>query len=84
MNEKLDSYECGVPPISSSREKINVHFYMVAIVFMLFDIEMLFLVPWAVHSNILGKNAFLEILIFAAVLLLGWVYIIKRGVLKWE
>lgn len=84
LAEKLDPYECGVPLISSSREKFNVHFYMVAIAFMLFDIETIFLIPWALHYNLLGNTALISVVIFVLVLAVGWVYIIRRGVLEWD
>lgn len=84
LSEKLDTYECGVEPVDSSRERFNVHFYMVAIVFMLFDIETAFLVPWAIHRGVLGGAALAEIIIFVVVLLVGLFYVVKRGVLEFE
>ena len=87
--EKLDVYECGVPVIGSARQRVSVKFYMVAILFILFDIEVVFLFPWAVvYQDYIGAGAglfiFAEMMIFTFILFLGWVYALKRGALKWD
>jgi NADH-quinone oxidoreductase subunit A len=86
--EKLDPYECGVPILDSARERFTVHFYLVAIMFMLFDIESVFLIPWAVtYQEILGQIgrwALLEVGVFVGILGFGLLYIWKRGLLKWS
>ena len=82
--EKLDPYECGVPQLGSSRERFSVHFYLVAIMFMLFDIESVFLIPWAVMFKSLGMAGVIEMSVFVGVLGFGLLYIWRRGVLDWE
>ncbi len=82
--EKLDPYECGVPLLSSSRQRFSVHFYLVAILFILFDIETVFLVPWAVIHRSLGVAGLVEMGIFLAVVGLGLAYVWRRGALEWE
>ena len=87
--EKLDVYECGVPIIGSARQRVSVKFYMVAILFILFDIEVVFLFPWAVvYRDYIQAGAglfiFAEMMVFTFILFLGWIYALKRGALKWE
>lgn len=87
--EKLSVYECGVPIIGSARQRVSVKFYMVAILFILFDIEVVFLFPWAVvyHDFIkagAGLFIFVEMMVFTFTLFLGWLYAVKRGALKWD
>jgi NADH-quinone oxidoreductase subunit A len=81
-DEKLDAYECGAPILDSARERFAIHFYLVAIMFMLFDIESVFLIPWAVLYKSLGTTGLIEMGIFVGILGFGLVYIIRRGVLK--
>ena len=81
---KLDPYECGVPLLSSTRERFSVHFYLVAILFILFDIETVFMVPYAVLYKKLGVAGLVEVGIFVAVLVYGLAYLWKRGALEWE
>jgi NADH-quinone oxidoreductase subunit A len=81
---KLDPYECGVPMLSSTRERFSVHFYLVAILFILFDIEMVFMVPYAVLYKKLGVPGLVEVGIFVAVLVYGLAYLWKRGALEWD
>jgi NADH-quinone oxidoreductase subunit A len=81
---KLDPYECGVPILSSTRERFSVHFYLVAILFILFDIETVFMVPYAVLYKKLGVAGLLEVGIFVAVLVYGLGYLWRRGALEWE
>jgi NADH-quinone oxidoreductase subunit A len=84
LGRKLDPYECGIPPIGTTREPVPVKFYMVAILFILFDIEVVFLFPWAVISRQLGMFGLIEMFVFVAILLVGYFYILGRGALKWD
>jgi NADH-quinone oxidoreductase subunit A len=77
-------YECGVLPESDSRAPYNVHFYLVAVLFVLFDLEAVFMYPWAVALRKLGTLGLIEMLIFIFILLVGYVYAWKKGVLEWE
>lgn len=81
---KLDPYESGMIPLGNTRERFSVKFYVVAILFIIFDIETIFLVPWSVLFRDLGVFGFVEMLIFMAVLLVGYVYIWKKGALEWD
>ena len=83
-SEKEAPYECGVPLLGSSRERFTVRFYLIAILFVLFDIETIFLIPWAVIYRNLGAYGVLEMLVFMTFLFLGFVYAWKRGGLDWE
>lgn len=82
--EKLSTYESGMEPVKSARERFSVKFYLVAMLFILFDIETVFMYPWAVRFRTLGLSGFVEMLVFIAVLLVGLVYIVKKGALKWH
>ena len=84
LTEKAAPYECGVPLLGGSRERFSVRFYLVAILFVLFDIETIFLVPWAVIYRKLGFYGVAEMLVFVAFLFLGFLYAWKRGGLDWE
>ncbi|MBI1899111.1 MAG: NADH-quinone oxidoreductase subunit A [Acidobacteria bacterium] len=77
-------YECGIPPTGSARERFSVKFYLVAMVFILFDIEAIFLYPWAVVYRELKLFAFVEMFVFIALILAGFFYIWKKGVLNWS
>ncbi len=81
---KSSPYESGMPPIGNARERFSVKFYLVAMVFILFDIEAIFLYPWAVVYRQLGLFAFFEMLLFIALVLCGFFYIWKKGVLDWS
>jgi len=81
---KYETYECGVPLLGSSRERFSVKFYLVALLFVLFDIETVFLLPYAVMFRHLGMDAFIGVLAFVAVLGLGLLYILKRRALEWD
>ena len=78
------TYECGPEAVGSSHVQINVRFYVFALLFVLFDVETLFIYPWAVTFRDLGLAGFLEMVVFIAVLFLGLAYAWKKGVLKWE
>ncbi|MCS7043501.1 MAG: NADH-quinone oxidoreductase subunit A [Bryobacteraceae bacterium] len=76
-------YECGIPPVGGARERFSVKFYLVAMLFILFDIEAIFLYPWAVVYRELKLFAFVEMLVFIALVFAGFLYVWKRGVLDW-
>lgn len=76
-------YECGITPLGNAKERFSVKFYLVAMLFILFDIEAIFLYPWAVVFRDLKLFAFVEMLIFIALVLAGFFYIYKKGVLNW-
>jgi len=81
--EKLAPYECGMPAVGDARERHSVKFYLVAMIFLLFDIEVAFLYPWAMALRDLGWNGFLQVLLFMALLLAGYVYVWRKGALDW-
>jgi NADH-quinone oxidoreductase subunit A len=82
--DKLDPYECGVPLVAETRERFSVRFYLVAIMFILFDIETVFLIPWAVLYKQLGVVGLVEVGIFFVVLGFGLAYLWRRGGLEWD
>lgn len=77
-------YECGVLPEGDARAPYNVHFYLVAVLFVLFDLEAVFMYPWALALRKLGGLGLVEMLIFIFILLVGYFYAWKKGVLEWE
>jgi NADH-quinone oxidoreductase subunit A len=81
---KLEAYECGVPVITSPRQRLSVHFYLAAILFILFDIETVFLIPWAVLYRDLGPPGLAAMGVFLGVVGFGLVYVWRRGALEWE
>ena len=81
--EKEAPYECGMPPVGDARERQSVKFYLVAMIFLLFDIEVAFLYPFAMALKSLGWTGFVQILVFFAILLAGYVYVWRKGVLDW-
>ena len=81
--EKLAPYECGMPPVGDARERQSVKFYLVAMIFLLFDIEVAFLYPWAMALRDLGWNGFAQVLLFMILLLAGYVYVWRKGALDW-
>src|SRR3972149_563113 len=82
--EKASTYESGMPPVRTARERFSVKFYMVAVLFILFDIEVVFMYPWAVQFKELGSTAFIAMLLFIVLLLAGYIYVIRKGALKWD
>ena len=82
--EKLSTYESGMEPIRTARERFSVKFYLVAMLFIVFDIEIVFMYPWAVMFRQLGMSGFVAMLAFIAVLVVGLVYIVKKGALRWD
>ena len=84
---KMSMYECGVPTIGDARGRFSVKFYLVAILFLLFDVEIVFFYPWAVvYKKYLAINAFIlfEMLFFMLILLVGYIYVLKKGALDWD
>ena len=81
--EKLAPYECGMPAVGDARERQSVKFYLVAMIFLLFDIEVAFLYPWAVSLRDLGWSGFIQIVTFFLILLVGFLYVWRKGVLDW-
>jgi NADH-quinone oxidoreductase subunit A len=71
-------------PIRSARERFSVKYYMVAVLFILFDIEVIFLYPWAVNFRALGLFGYVEMVIFITILFIGYFYILRKGALKWD
>jgi len=82
--EKLSPYECGFEPFDDARRKFDVRFYLVAILFIIFDLEVAFLFPWAVSLSDIGVFGFLSMLGFLAVLTVGFIYEWCKGALEWE
>ncbi|MCR4289980.1 MAG: NADH-quinone oxidoreductase subunit A [Candidatus Scalindua sp.] len=82
--EKLSPYECGVEPTGTARNRFSVKFYLIAMMFVVFDIEVVFLYPWAVAFKSLKIFGLIEMAIFIVILLLCYIYIWKRGGLEWE
>ena len=82
--EKLIAYESGNEPTEAPRMRFSVKFYMIAILFVVFDVEAIYLYPWAVSYNRLGLFAFVEMMLFIALLLVGYIYAWKKGALQWE
>ena len=81
---KLDTFECGIESKGNARVPFSIKYFLVAILFVLFDVEVIFMYPWAVLFKELGKPGFVEMVLFISFLLVGFLYIIKRGALKWE
>src|SRR6478672_6410551 len=87
---KLMPYECGKDPVGSARERFSVKFYLIAMIFILFDIEVIFLVPWAAVYKALASQsaamrsfAYLEMMIFVGLLFVGYIYVVKKGAFDW-
>jgi NADH-quinone oxidoreductase subunit A len=81
--EKSAPYECGMPAVGDARERQSVKFYLVAMIFLLFDIEVAFLYPWAMALRDLGWPGFVQVVLFIAILLAGYVYVWRKGALDW-
>ena len=82
--EKLSTYECGFEPFEDSRIEFDVRFYLVAILFIIFDLEIAFLFPWAISLGSIGFLGFISMMIFLFILTVGFVYEWKKGALDWE
>lgn len=81
---KLMPYESGIPPTGDTRGKFSIKYYLVGALFILFDVEAVFLFAWAVVFKDLGMLAFIEIIVFLVVILAGYFYVVKKGALEWE
>jgi len=81
---KEEPYESGMAPVGDTKERFSVKFYMVAILFIIFDIEVVFLYPWAVIYRQLALFGLIEMAVFIAILLVGYAYILRAGALKWD
>ena len=81
---KLSPYECGVPPVGSARDRFSVKFYLIAMVFIVFDIETVFFYPWAVEAGKLGVFGLSEMAVFVGILLAAYVYLWRRGAFDWD
>ena len=81
---KLSTYECGETPIGDTRVRFNIRFYVVALIFLIFDVEVVFLFPWATVYKDLGWFAFVEMLVFLAILFVGYAYVWRKGDLEWD
>ena len=82
--EKLSAYECGFEPFNDSRMEFDVRFYLVAILFIIFDLEIAFLFPWAISLGANGVFGFVSMMIFLFILTIGFIYEWKKGALDWE
>jgi len=82
--EKRTTYESGMQPIKTARDRFSVKFYLVAMLFIVFDIEIVFMYPWAVQFKQLGSTGFIAMMLFIVLLLAGYVYVIRKGALKWD
>jgi len=83
-SDKLINFESGIPSVGNARQPMAVKYFLVAILFVLFDVEVIFFYPYAVNFRALGKEGFYEVLLFVAFFFCGFYYIIKKGALKWE
>lgn len=81
--EKLEAYECGIKAASDSRGRYTVRFYIIAILFVIFDVETIFLFPWAVRYRELGWFGVSEVAVFLAILVVGYIWAYKKGALEW-
>jgi NADH-quinone oxidoreductase subunit A len=81
--EKLAPYECGMPPVGDARDRHPVKFYLVAMIFLLFDIEIAFLYPWALALRGLRWTGFIQLIVFFLILLTGYIYVWRKGVFNW-
>lgn len=80
---KLEAYECGIKAASDSRGRYTVRFYIIAILFVIFDVETIFLFPWAIRYKTLGWFGVAEVLVFLAILVVGYIWAYKKGALEW-
>jgi NADH-quinone oxidoreductase subunit A len=82
--EKSAPYECGMPPVGDARERQSVKFYLVAMVFLLFDIEVAFLYPWAIAFRELGRVGYAQVVTFFSLLVTGYIYVWRKGAFDWS
>ena len=81
---KLESFECGIESKGNARMPLHIRYFLVAILFVLFDVEVIFMYPWAVNFKELGIGGFVEMIVFIIMLMIGFFYILKKGALKWD
>jgi NADH-quinone oxidoreductase subunit A len=81
---KAEPYESGIRPFGPGRRQVQVHFYLVAVLFILFDIEIIFLIPWAISLRQLGMLGIIEMVVFIVVLLVGYIYAWRKGAFEWD
>ncbi len=82
--DKLINFESGIPSIGNARQPMAIKYFLVAILFVLFDVEVIFFYPYAINFKFLGQQGFVEVLLFVAFFLCGFIYIVKKGALEWE
>jgi NADH-quinone oxidoreductase subunit A len=82
--DKLENFECGIEQQGDARSPISVKYFLVAILFVLFDVEVIFMYPWAVNFREFGMKGFMEMFVFVGLLLVGFFYLLKKGALDWE
>ena len=80
---KLEPYECGIEPATDARDRYSIRYYLVAMLFVIFDVETIFLFPWAVMFDRLALFGFIEMAVFLVILIVGYVYVWNRGALNW-
>ena len=80
---KAEAYECGIESREEVRESVSLRYYLIAVLFVIFDVETIFLFPWAVKYRVLGLFGFVEMALFIGILVLGYVYVWKKGALEW-
>jgi NADH-quinone oxidoreductase subunit A len=83
-SDKLINFESGIPSVGNARQPMAIKYFLVAILFVLFDVEVIFFYPYAVNFRELGTNGFLAVVMFVAFFLCGFIYILKKGALDWE
>jgi len=81
---KSQSYECGIDPVGGGWSQTHVRYYIFALLFLIFDVEAVFIFPWAVRLESLGTFALVEMVVFIGILLAGLIYAVRKGVLRWE
>lgn len=82
--DKLENFECGIEQEGNARQPLSVKYFLVAILFVLFDVEVIFFYPYAMNFRALGWDGFIAVVMFVAFFILGFIYIIKKGALQWE
>ena len=83
VGSRLEPYECGIKPEGDARGRFGVRFYVIAILFVIFDVEVVFLFPWAVQYKALGLFGLIEMVVFLGILIIGYIWLYKKGALEW-
>ena len=83
IGSRLEPYECGIKPEGDARGRFVVRFYVIAILFVIFDVEVVFLFPWAVQYKALGLFGLIEMVVFLGILIIGYIWLYKKGALEW-